>query len=94
MIFFIIHCVHTSESHVSKCVEFYTFSYLQAHAFDDGTRLEETLRTFDDLVRAGKVRYIGVSNFTGWQLQKLVDTSERLGLNPIVSLQVMFYYEL
>ncbi|KAK6968082.1 hypothetical protein BgiMline_027939, partial [Biomphalaria glabrata] len=62
----------------------------QAHAFDDGTRLEETLRTFDDLVRAGKVRYIGVSNFTGWQLQKLVDTSERLGLNPIVSLQQQY----
>ncbi|CAL1533333.1 unnamed protein product [Lymnaea stagnalis] len=62
----------------------------QAHAFDDATRLEETLRTLDDLVRVGKVRYVGVSNFSGWQLQKLVDTSEKLGLNPIVSLQQQY----
>ncbi|KAH9487662.1 hypothetical protein Btru_069930 [Bulinus truncatus] len=62
----------------------------QAHMFDDGTKLDETFRTFDDLVRAGKVRYVGVSNFTGWQLQKLVDTSEKLGLNPIVSLQQQY----
>ncbi|CAL1536768.1 unnamed protein product [Lymnaea stagnalis] len=62
----------------------------QAHAFDDAISLEETLRTLDDLVRAGKVRYVGVSNFTGWQLQKLVDTSEKLGLNPIVGLQQQY----
>ncbi|XP_055862443.1 uncharacterized oxidoreductase YrpG-like [Biomphalaria glabrata] len=59
----------------------------QAHFFDDGTRLEETFRTFDDLVRSGKVRYVGVSNFSGWQLQKTVDLVEKLGLNPIASLQ-------
>ncbi|XP_059178411.1 1-deoxyxylulose-5-phosphate synthase YajO-like [Physella acuta] len=62
----------------------------QAHVYDDGTPLEETFRTFDDLVRCGKVRYIGVSNFTGWQLQKLVDLNEKLGLNPIISLQQQY----
>ncbi|KAH9502885.1 hypothetical protein Btru_074718 [Bulinus truncatus] len=62
----------------------------QAHIFDDGTPLEETFRTFDDLVRCGKVRYVGVSNFTGWQLQKLVDVTEKLSLNPIVSLQQQY----
>ncbi|GFN81175.1 4-deoxy-l-erythro-5-hexoseulose uronic acid reductase, partial [Plakobranchus ocellatus] len=59
----------------------------QTHAFDNATPLEETLRTLDDLVRCGKIRYPGVSNVTGWQLEKIVQTQTRLGLNPIVSLQ-------
>jgi aryl-alcohol dehydrogenase-like predicted oxidoreductase len=59
----------------------------QMHIWDSGTRAEETLRTLDDLVRAGKVRYVGLSNVTGWQMQKLVDTTKRLGLNPIATLQ-------
>jgi aryl-alcohol dehydrogenase-like predicted oxidoreductase len=62
----------------------------QIHGWDNGTRAEETLRTLDDLVRAGKVRYVGLSNVTGWQMQKLVDTTERYGLNPIVSLQQQY----
>lgn len=62
----------------------------QTHIFDAGTPLEETLRTLDDLVRVGKIRYIGVSNVTGWQLQKLVGTVDRLGLNPIISLQQQY----
>ncbi|CAL1538330.1 unnamed protein product, partial [Lymnaea stagnalis] len=62
----------------------------QTHCFDDATPIEETLRTLDDLVRSGKVRYVGVSNVTGWQLQKLVDATERLGINPIVSLQQQY----
>lgn len=66
----------------------YTTYLFQAHQFDHGTPLEETLRTFDDLVRVGKVRYIGVSNFNGWQMQSVVDTAKTLGINPIVSLQV------
>lgn len=59
--------------------------------FDDATPLEETYRTLDDLVRVGKVRYVGVSNVTGWQLQKIVDITKMLGLNPIISLQVTSY---
>ncbi|BFZ18588.1 hypothetical protein BsWGS_21624 [Bradybaena similaris] len=62
----------------------------QTHLFDDGTPVEETLRTLDDLVRIGKIRYIGLSNVTGWQIQKLVDTTQRLGLNSIVSLQQQY----
>jgi aryl-alcohol dehydrogenase-like predicted oxidoreductase len=44
----------------------------QVHAFDPWTPLEETLRTLDGFVRAGKIRYYGLSNFTGWQLTKAV----------------------
>ncbi|KAH9488528.1 hypothetical protein Btru_062175 [Bulinus truncatus] len=62
----------------------------QTHCFDDATPLEETLRTLDDLVRCGKVRYAGVSNVTGWQLQRIIDTTEKLGLNPIASLQQQY----
>lgn len=48
---------------------------LYAHCWDPLTPLEETMRAFDDLVRAGKVRYIGVSNFKAWQLMKALDVS-------------------
>ena len=45
----------------------------QVHAFDPLTPLEETLRFLDDAVRAGKIAYVGLSNYTGWQVQKIVD---------------------
>ncbi len=48
----------------------------QVHTFDFHTPLEETLRALDDLVRQGKVRYIGCSNFAGWQLMKSLDISD------------------
>ncbi|XP_070537823.1 1-deoxyxylulose-5-phosphate synthase YajO-like [Ptychodera flava] len=60
------------------------------HCWDQGTRIEETLRTLDDLVRCGKVRYVGASNVTGWQLQKIVDECRRLGLNPWICLQAQY----
>ncbi len=47
------------------------------------TPVEQVLRTLDDLVRAGKVRYIGVSNFSGWQLMKSLAASDRLGLDAL-----------
>lgn len=62
----------------------------QLHNFDSLTPLEETLRTLDDLVRAGKVRYIGISNYSGWQLMKALATLERLGLDRIVSQQIRY----
>jgi len=62
----------------------------QVHGFDLGTPLEETLTTLHDLVRIGKVRYIGASNFAGYQLQKSVDLSERLGLEPFTCLQPLY----
>jgi aryl-alcohol dehydrogenase-like predicted oxidoreductase len=65
---------------------------LQLHAFDATTPVAETLGTLDDLVRAGKLRYIGVSNFAGWQLMKSLDLSERHGWSRYVAHQV--YYSL
>ena len=52
----------------------------QIHCWDSSSPIEETLSALDDLVRAGKVRYIGCSNFTGWQIEKSVRVSEREGL--------------
>jgi aryl-alcohol dehydrogenase-like predicted oxidoreductase len=62
----------------------------QVHAFDPLTPLDETLRFLDDTVRAGKVRYVGLSNFTGWQLQKAVDIAEFRGLSRPVTLQPQY----
>jgi aryl-alcohol dehydrogenase-like predicted oxidoreductase len=65
---------------------------LQLHAFDAMTPVEQVLATLDDFVRAGKVRYIGVSNFSGWQLMKSLAASDRLGLSRYVANQT--YYSL
>jgi aryl-alcohol dehydrogenase-like predicted oxidoreductase len=56
-----------------------TLDLYQVHAFDPLTPLEETLRFMDDAVRAGKVRYVGLSNFAGWQIQRAVDVADRHG---------------
>ncbi|MEV1179088.1 aldo/keto reductase [Nonomuraea sp. NPDC049784] len=64
----------------------------QLHAFDAATPVEEVLSTLDDLVRAGKLRYVGVSNFSGWHLMKSLATSERYGYPRYVAHQV--YYSL
>ena len=65
---------------------------LQLHAFDAMTPVEQVLSTLDDLVRAGKVRYLGVSNFSGWQLMKSLAAADRLGLQRYVANQT--YYSL
>jgi aryl-alcohol dehydrogenase-like predicted oxidoreductase len=62
----------------------------QVHAWDPLTRVGETLRFLDDAVRAGKINYVGLSNFTGWQLQKAVDIAEFRGLSAPVSLQPQY----
>jgi aryl-alcohol dehydrogenase-like predicted oxidoreductase len=62
----------------------------QVHAFDPHTPLEETLRFLDDAVRAGLIAYPGLSNYTGWQVQKVVDAAERLGLAVPVTLQPQY----
>lgn len=64
----------------------------QLHAFDAATPVEEVLSTLDDLVRAGKLRYTGVSNFSGWQLMKSLDAAKAHGWNRYVAHQV--YYSL
>jgi aryl-alcohol dehydrogenase-like predicted oxidoreductase len=67
-----------------------TVDLYQAHAWDPLTPIEETLRFFDDAVRAGKIQYVGVSNFIGWQLQKAALLTRHLGLAPIVTLQPQY----
>ncbi|AGL15879.1 aryl-alcohol dehydrogenase [Actinoplanes sp. N902-109] len=62
----------------------------QAHSWDPVTPLEETLRTLDGFVRAGKIRYYGFSNFTGWQLTKAVHLARALGLAAPVTLQPQY----
>jgi len=62
----------------------------QAHQWDPATPIEETLLAFDTLVRSGKVRYIGVSNFTGWQLERTILTARHLGVSAPVSLQPQY----
>ncbi|XP_060556222.1 1-deoxyxylulose-5-phosphate synthase YajO-like [Ruditapes philippinarum] len=62
----------------------------QGHGWDNATSVEETLRTFDDLVRCGKIHYYGYSNLCGWQLQQVVNTYKTLGLQPCVTLQQQY----
>jgi aryl-alcohol dehydrogenase-like predicted oxidoreductase len=64
----------------------------QLHAFDAKTPVEEVLRVLDDLVRSGKVLYIGCSNFSGWHLMKSLAVSDRYGLSRYVAHQA--YYSL
>ena len=62
----------------------------QVHAYDPWTPLEETLRTLDNFIRAGKIAYYGLSNFTGWQLTKVVDLARALNVAPPVTLQPQY----
>ena len=64
----------------------------QLHGYDAITPVEETLSTLDDLVRAGKIRYVGVSNFSGWHLMKSLAVSEKYNLPRYVANQT--YYSL
>lgn len=64
----------------------------QLHEWDGQTPLEETLEALDTLVRSGKVRYIGASNYSGWHLMKALATSERHGYVRFASQQI--YYSL
>jgi aryl-alcohol dehydrogenase-like predicted oxidoreductase len=62
------------------------------HGFDGNTAIDETMRTLDDLVTSGKVRYLAASNFSGWHLMKSLALSDRYGWNKYVGHQV--YYSL
>ena len=64
----------------------------QLHGFDAKTPITEVLSTLDDLVRAGKIRYTGVSNFSGWHLMKSLDVADRYGYPRYVANQT--YYSL
>jgi aryl-alcohol dehydrogenase-like predicted oxidoreductase len=62
----------------------------QVHNFDPDTPQEETMRALNDLVRQGKVRYIGCSNYSGWQLMKALAISEKRGWESFVTLQALY----
>jgi aryl-alcohol dehydrogenase-like predicted oxidoreductase len=62
----------------------------QVHAYDALTPVEETLRTLDQFIRAGKIRYYGLSNFTGWQLTKAVHLARALNVAEPVTLQPQY----
>ncbi len=59
----------------------------QSHWTDDDTPIEETLRTFDDLVKQGKVRYVGASNYAAWEMMQALWTSDKYNLTRYDSLQ-------
>jgi aryl-alcohol dehydrogenase-like predicted oxidoreductase len=63
---------------------------LQIHTWDPATPLEETLRTLDQLVRDGLVRYLGASNLTGWQLERSLQLARSQGWEPFTSLQPQY----
>lgn len=85
------HLVRAVEASLRRLGTDYIDLY-QLHAFDAVTPLEEVMGTLDDLVRAGKIRYVGCSNFSGWHLMKSLAVSERYGLVRYVAHQA--YYSL
>jgi aryl-alcohol dehydrogenase-like predicted oxidoreductase len=91
--------VGTSRYHLTAAIEGSlkrlqtdTIDLYQLHGFDAKTPVEETLRTLDDFVRAGKIRYIGCSNFSGWHLMKSLAVSDKYGLTRYIANQA--YYAL
>jgi len=91
--------VRSSRHHLLRAVEgglrrLFTdyIDLFQLHGFDAATPVEETLQTLDGLVKAGKVRYLGVSNFSGWHLMKSLAVAERYGWSRYVANQT--YYSL
>ncbi len=85
------HLLKQCESSLKRLKTDYIDIY-HMHGFDGNTPVEETLRTLDDLVQSGKVRYIACSNFSGWHLMKSLAVSEKYGWNRYVAHQV--YYSL
>lgn len=62
----------------------------QIHGWDPATPMEETLRALEDIVRSGRARYIGVSNWAAWQIAKALGVAERRGFDKFVSLQAYY----
>lgn len=80
------HIRHAAENSLRRLGTDYIDLY-QIHRFDYDTPIEETLEALDDLVRAGKVLYIGASSMFAWQLMKMLSTSDSLGLSRFVTMQ-------
>lgn len=80
------HLIHAVEASLRRLRTDHIDLY-QMHRWDDTTPIEETLRTLDDLVRSGKVRYVGASNYMAWQLAHANLLAEVRGWTPFVSIQ-------
>src|SRR5437588_5158390 len=78
-----LHIMHEVEASLKRLGTDFVDLY-QIHTFDPLTPMEETLRALDDLVRAGKVRYIGCSNLAAWQLMKAIGLSRQNRLESFV----------
>jgi aryl-alcohol dehydrogenase-like predicted oxidoreductase len=85
------HLLRTVEASLRRLGTDY-IDLFQLHGFDAMTPIEEVLATLDDLVRAGKIRYVGCSNFSGWHLMKSLAISEKYGLQRYIAHQA--YYSL
>ena len=85
------HLIATVEKQLKRLGTDY-IDLFQLHGFDAMTPVEEVLSTFDTLVRAGKIRYVGVSNFSGWHLMKSLAAADRHGFPRYVANQT--YYSL
>ncbi|XP_035658708.1 1-deoxyxylulose-5-phosphate synthase YajO-like [Branchiostoma floridae] len=83
------HIMHSIDDSLRRLRTDYLDLY-QIHLWDEAVPIEETLSALNDLVRAGKVRYLGASNVKGWQLQKIVDLSKYMGLNKWISFQAEY----
>jgi len=81
-----VHILQQIEGSLKRLQTDYVDLY-QTHRWDYNTPIEETLRTFDDLIQQGKVRYIGASSMWAWQFAKALWTSEKLGIARFVSMQ-------
>jgi aryl-alcohol dehydrogenase-like predicted oxidoreductase len=80
------HIVESIEASLVRLQTDYVDLY-QSHAFDPAVPIEETLRTFDDLVRAGKARYVGCSNYPAWRLGAALAAADRLCIERYASVQ-------
>ena len=85
------HLINTVDAALKRLGTDY-IDLFQLHGFDAMTPVEETLSVLDDLVRAGKIRYLGVSNFSGWHLMKSLAVADRYGYSRYVANQT--YYSL
>ena len=85
------HIIRACEASLHRLGTDYIDLY-QLHEWDGQTPLEETLGALDDLVSSGKVRYVGASNYAGWQLMKALAIADRRGLHRFASQQI--YYSL
>ena len=86
-----LHLIEACEASLRRLGTDYIDLY-QMHGFDALSPAEETLSTLDTLIRSGKIRYIGCSNFSGWHLMKSLSTSERYGWSRYIAHQA--YYSL